>query len=111
MAANTTYSLKVYDKDDNVIKECTAVDCDLKFGSIRKIMALLKIEDTNDISALFHIIYDAWDQLELVLSECFPDMTEEDWDNVKIKELIPTMILLIKDMLRKLRGIPSESKN
>lgn len=111
MAANTTYSLKVYDKEDNVIKECTAVDCDLKFGSIRKIMALLKIEDADDYASLFHIIYDAWDQLQLVLTECFPDMTEEDWDNVKVKELIPTMIELVKDMLRKLKRIPSDSKN
>lgn len=108
-AKKEIYVIKVYGNDNKVVKECKAVDCDLKFGAIRKIMALLKIEDISDSAALFKAICDAWDQLTMVLSECFPDMTEDDWDNVKVNELIPVVIALVKDMFSKMMGMPAES--
>jgi hypothetical protein len=111
MAANETFKINVYDNEGNVIKTSTAVDCDLKFGAIRKIMALLEIEDINDIASLLKTVYGAWDQVIKVLSECFPDMTDDDWDNVKVNELIPTTVALVKAMVAKMLTIPSESKN
>lgn len=111
MAANQIFEIKVYDNEDNVIKTSTAVDCDLKFGAIRKIMALLEIEDINDIAALLKTLYGAWDQVIKVLSACFPDMTDDDWDNVKVNELIPVTVALVKAMVAKMLTIPSESKN
>lgn len=111
MAANEIFEIKVYDNEGNVIKTSTAVDCDLKFGAIRKIMALLEIEDINDIAALLKTVYGAWDQVTKVLSECFPDMTDDDWDNVKVNELIPVTVALVKAMVAKMLTIPSESKN
>ena len=111
MAANEIFEIKVYDNEGNVIKTSTAVDCDLKFGAIRKIMALLEIEDINDIAALLKTVYGAWDQVTKVLSECFPDMTDDGWDNVKVNELIPVTVALVKAMVAKMLTIPSESKN
>jgi hypothetical protein len=111
MAANEIFKINVYDKEGNIIKTSTAVDCDLKFGAIRKIMALLEIEDINDVGALLKTVYGAWDQVIKVLSECFPDMTDDDWDNVKVNELIPTTVALVKAMIAKMLTIPTESKN
>jgi hypothetical protein len=74
-------------------------------------MALLEIEDINDIAALLKTVYGAWDQVTKVLSECFPDMTDDDWDNVKVNELIPVTVALVKTMVAKMLTIPSESKN
>ena len=111
MAANEIFKINVYDKEGNIIKTSTAVDCDLKFGAIRKIMALLEIEDINDVGALLKTVYGAWDQVIKVLSECFPDMTDDDWDNVKVNELIPATVGLVKAMIAKMLTIPTESKN
>lgn len=110
--AKEVFKINVYDKDKNVVKTCEAVDCDLMFGSIRKLMALLQIGDDSNTDSVFFLMYKAWDELVYVLSECFPDMTTEDWDNVKINELIPTVKGLAINMLAKAAGLPGDnSKN
>lgn len=105
------FEINVYDSDGNIIKTCQAVDLKLKFGSVRKIMALLQIDDVDNTAELIKMIYGAWDQLTKVLSECFPDMTDDDWDNVYIEELIPTIVGIMKTSFGKLLGMPSDSKN
>ena len=109
--AYESYEINVYDKDKKIIKTCTAIDCDIRFGSVRKIMALLDLDDINDTSALLRTIYGAWDQTTKVLSECFPDMQEEDWDNVLIEDLIPVIVGIAKSSITKILGVPSDSKN
>ena len=109
--ANEKFTINVYDKEKNIIKSCTAIDCDIRFGSVRKIMALLDMDDINDTTALLRTIYGAWDQTTQVLSECFPDMQEEDWDNVYIKELVPVVVGIAKASLTKIFDVPSDSKN
>lgn len=105
------FTIKVYGKDNKVIKECQAVDADLKFGAIRKVMALLSIDDIDDVGSLFKTIYGAWDQLTIVLSQFFPDMKDEDWDNVLVTELVPVIMGIVKSSFRKIAGIPTDSKN
>lgn len=109
--ANEKFVINVYDKEKKIIKTCTAIDCDLRFGSVRKIMALLDLDDINDTTALLRTIYGAWDQTTKVLSECFPDMLEEDWDNVYINELVPVVVGIAKASLAKIFEVPSDSKN
>ena len=106
--ANESFSINVYDKEGNVIKTCTAIDADIRFGSVRKIMALLDLDDINDTFALLKTIYGAWDQTTKVLSECFPDMEDEDWDNVLVKELVPVVVDIAKASLAKILDMPSE---
>lgn len=111
MAANETFELNVYDEKGKILKTCKAVDCELKFGAIRKIMALLEIDDIEDTAKLLKTIYRAWDGVTKTLNQCFPDMTEEDWDNVSVNELVPVVIGIVKAMMGKVLTIPSESKN
>ena len=109
--ANEKFVINVYDKDKKIVKTSTAIDCDIRFGSVRKIMALLDMEDINDTMALLKTIYGAWDQTTKVLSECFPDMEEEDWDNVYINELVPVVVGIAKASFAKIFDVPSDSKN
>ena len=114
MAANKAeniYEIKVYDKENNVVKTCQAIDANLKFGAVRKIMALLSIDDINDTAELIKTIYGAWEQLTAVLSQFFPDMTDDDWDNVYIEELIPVIVGIMTTTFGKILSIPNESKN
>ena len=53
-----------------------AIDAKIRFGSVRKIMALLDTDNIDDTTALFKVVYSAWEQVVDVLSECFPDMKD-----------------------------------
>lgn len=105
------FTLNVYDNENNIVKTCEAVDADLKFGAIRSIMKLLNIDDINDTARLLKVVYSAWEQLTAILSQCFPDMEEEDWDNVKLEELIPVIVGILRTSFGKILTIPSDSKN
>lgn len=111
MSNKKIFTLNVYDKDNNIVKTCEAVDADLKFGAIRSIMKLLNIDDIDDTAQLLKTVYSAWEQLTAILSQCFPDMKEEDWDNVKLEELIPVIVGILRTSFGKILTIPSDSKN
>lgn len=108
---DTIYTINVYDNDGNVVKTCKAVESKLKFGAIRKIMALLQIDDIDDTAALLKTVYAAWDQVTKVLTGCFPDMEDEDWDNIYIEELLPVLVGIIKMSISNILSIPNDSKN
>lgn len=105
--------INVYDKADrnNVVKTVEAEPADLMFGSIRSIMKLLNIDDINDTGELLKTVYDAWDQLTGILNECFPEMEDKDWDNVKLNELIPVIVTILKVSFGKVLDIPGDPKN
>lgn len=103
--------INVYDENDKVVKTSEAKMIDLKFGPIRSLMKLLDIDDIEDTATLLKTVYGAWEQLTGILSKCFPDMEDEDWDNVKINELLPTIIAIIRMSFNEMLSIPSDSKN
>lgn len=103
--------LNVYDEEDNVIKTVKSEAMELRFGSIRSLMKLLNIDDINDTAQLLSAVYGAWEQLTKILNGCFPDMEDEDWDNVKISELIPVVINILKFSFSQMLTIPTDSKN
>ena len=102
--------LNVYDDENKVVKTCKAELVELKFGSIRSLMKLLNIDDINDTAELLKTVYKAWDQLTKILNGCFPDMTDEDWDNVKVSELIPTIMMILKYSFTEMLNIPTDSE-
>lgn len=104
-------TLNIYDDENKVVKTVKAELVELKFGSIRSLMKLLNIEDINDTAQLLKTVYGAWEQLTKVLNGCFPDMTDEDWDNVKVSELIPTIMSIFKYSFSQMLTIPQDSKN
>ena len=111
MANKKVFTINVYDKENNLVKTCEAVDAELTFGAIRSIMKLLNIDDIDDTAQLLKVVYSAWEQLTAILSQCFPDMEEEDWDNVKLEELIPVIVGILRTSFGKILTIPNDSKN
>lgn len=101
--------LNVYDDENNVVKTSKAELVELKFGAIRKLMKLLNIDNINDTAELLKTVYSAWDQLTKILNSCFPDMTEDDWDNVKVSELIPVLMTILKYSFTQMLTIPADS--
>lgn len=100
--------LNVYDVEGNVIKTVEAENLDIEFGHIRSIMRLLDVDNLNDTWALLKTVYSAWDKLTEVLSQVFPDMEDEDWEHVKIKELVPELLQIVRDSFAEILTIPTE---
>ena len=103
--------LNVYDEKENIVKQCICAPVKIKFGTIRKIMELLKIEQIEDTFELLEMLYNAWDSITSVLSSCFPDMEEEDWDNVPIEEVVPAIVEIAKYSMKTMLALPKNPKN
>lgn len=103
--------LNVYNDNDEVIKTAEAKFIDLRFGTIRSLMELLNVEDINDTSELLKKIYSAWNEVIKILSRVFPEMEEGDWDNIKLSELIPMLVVILKSSFVQMLAIPADSKN
>jgi hypothetical protein len=103
--------LNIYDENDNIIKTSEAKMIDLRFGTIRSLMELLKIDDINDTAQLLKVVYSAWEQVIGILKKVFPDMEEEDWENIKLSELLPLLVMILKGSFAQILTIPTESKN
>lgn len=103
--------LNVYNDNDEVIKTAEAKFIDLRFGTIRSLMELLNVEDINDTSELLKKLYSAWNEVIKILSRVFPEMEEGDWDNIKLSELIPMLVVILKSSFVQMLAIPADSKN
>lgn len=106
-------TLNIYDKSGKeVIKTAKSSTYDLSFGTIRKLMALLKIEELENDAEMLKTVFNAWEEITSVLSTVFPDIEENEWDNVKLKELIPVVVDIAKFSITDALTIPSKnSKN
>ena len=100
--------LNVYDGSGGVVKTCEARMIDLEFGTIRSLMELLNVESIDDTANLLKTIYRAWDELTGILDQCFPDMNYSDWEHVKLKELVPIVIDILKYSFGEILTIPQE---
>jgi hypothetical protein len=73
-------------------------------------MKLVEVEKAEDTGELLSIVGGAWKEITRILSRCFPDMSEEDWDGVEINELIPTVIEIVKDAVSEINKIPGDKE-
>lgn len=103
--------LNVYNDNDEVVKTAQAKVIDLRFGTVRSLMELLNVEDINDTSELLKKLYSAWNEVIKILSRVFPEMEEGDWDNIKLSELIPLLVIILKSSFVQMLAIPNDSKN
>lgn len=105
-------TLNIYDASGKeVVKTVKSNTFDLMFGTIVKLMDLLKIENVDNNLEILKMIYGAWNEIKEVLSTVFPDVSEDDWKHVKVKELIPIIIEIGKFAITEALTIPSDSKN
>ena len=104
--------LNVYDDSGKtVVKTFKASTCNLMFRTVRKLMDLLKVEDMDNQAQMLRTIYDAWDEIRAVLGGVFPDASAEDWDNVRVRELLPLVLKIAKYSISEMFVIPTNKKN
>lgn len=101
--------LIVYEDDFKTIKkEVIAEPGKIPFGIVRKIMKVLKSENVNNTAELMRIVTDMWDDVIKVLTNVFPDMKEEDWDNVDTQELVAVLWQMTKHYFKSMLNLPTE---
>lgn len=104
--------LKIYDESGKtIIKSYESTTYDLMFGTVMNLMELLKVEEIDNQMEMLKTIYKAWDEIKNVLSEVFPEVTEDDWKHVKVKELLPIIVEIAKFSVTQMFTIPTDSKN
>lgn len=108
---DTLLKINVYDEKDEIKKTVEAHFVEIRFGTIKKLLAVLEIDSIEDTSELLKILYGSWKAVTDVLTKVFPDMDEEDWDGVKLSELIPVVVAILKGSFAHILSIPTDSKN
>lgn len=106
--ASNSLELNIYNKKGEVTKTAKAQTVDIEFGTIRKLMELVRIDNIEDTAELLNVIWGAWDEITNILGECFPDMEQGDWDHVKVKELIPLVVQIFRFAFAEMLTIPQE---
>jgi hypothetical protein len=80
------------------------------FGTVKRLMELLKIEDMDDQLEMLKAIYGAWEEIETVLAGVFPDVQPDEWEHVKVKELLPLILDIAKFSLQEMFIIPTDQE-
>lgn len=104
--------LNIYDSTGkNIVKTYNATTFDLMFGTVMSLMDLLKIEDLENTVELLKVLHNAWNEIKNVLSDVFPEITDEEWKYVKVKELLPIIVKIAKSAVTDMLSIPTDPKN
>lgn len=104
--------LTVYDKDGEPIKTAVAQLVKLEFGTVRALMRILKVDDMESTFDVLSTMAEAWDQVEEVISRIFPELEPEDFEHVRVDELLPVVLGVLGYSFAELLNIPrSDSKN
>ena len=103
--------LNIYDEKDEIKKTVEAHFVEIRFGTIKKLLAVLKVDQIDDTSELLKVLYGSWKAVTDVLSKVFPEMEEDDWDGVKLSELLPIVVSILKGSFAHILSIPTDSKN
>lgn len=105
-------SINIYDKKGKeVVRTVKAEEYEIMFGAVGELMKLVKAAGDEDKTAVVKVIGSAWDEVVNVMDGFFPDVTEDEWKCVKVSELVPTIIEIVKYAVSKMLNIPVDSKN
>lgn len=106
------FTLNIYDKKSGDVKKIVkAKEYDLTFGVVRKLSKIFEFDELKSNQEIAKTVISSIDILSDILEEIFPDMTDEDWDGVKISELTPLIIDIGKHAITRALTIPVNSKN
>lgn len=101
--------LKIYDeKGKEVVREVAASTFDIMFGTIQELMELLDIENTENNLEILGKVTGAWKELTGLLDTVFPGVSREEWKRVKVKELLPLLLGIVKFSFEEMLSVPTD---
>lgn len=105
-------TLHIYDENgENIVKMFEAQPKRIMFGTVRKLMELVKIEESKGQAELLIKVANAWDEVTEVLGKFFPDATDEDWNRTDLGEILRVIIDISKYAISQAFVIPTDEKN
>lgn len=102
--------LPVKNKQGEVVKEVIAYTPQIYLGTIMNLMELLEIGDDINGLELMKKVSTAWREVKEILSDIFPEMEEEDWEYIRLNDLIPIILQVVRYTFAEIMTIPSNSK-
>lgn len=103
-------SLKIYDEKGKLKRVAEAEAVDFELGIVRKLFALFKIDEVESNVDILMTVSKSWDSVVDLFGKCFPDVTDEEWDHVKVTDIVPLLIEIFRDLLAQMAVIPASKK-
>lgn len=103
--------LPVRNKKGEVVKKAEAMTPAIYFGTISNLMELLDIDDTTSSMELLKKVSTAWKEIVEILSDVFPEVTDDEWKYIRLNDLVPVVLQVIRYTFSEIMTIPSDSKN
>lgn len=100
--------INVYDDDNNITKTVKGKLVEVKFGVVRNLMKLVNVDNIEDTGELLDAVTKSWDQVTGILNRCFPDMTDDDWDNVKLSEVMTVIMNIMRYSFSMMITLPKD---
>lgn len=95
--------LNIYSKERNaetgkkeIVKTYTTDEYDLMYGTVEDILVLFDNVNVNDTTQVMSVIRKFMNQLNPLLKDVFFGLTDEEIKNIKVKELVPVIVNIIK---------------
>lgn len=97
--------LNIYNKNSKEIdKTYISNDCDIMFGTCENIIGLMDFDfllddDSNSeklLSTVTNIVRGSFNEVKNLLKEVFPDVTDDELKNTKLREIVSLVINIVK---------------
>lgn len=103
--------LNIYEggSSKHVIKTFRAEGYDLMLGTIEDIMDVIDIDKAQDKTELAKMVISGYKKLIPLIKDIFPEITEEELRKVKVKELIPLFVDVVKNIASDLQLLQTKN--
>lgn len=91
--------LNIYKNQKEIDKTFVASGYDLMLGTCEDIMSIIDIDRLDDNKAVALMVARGYGQLKPLLKDIFEGLTDEDLRGIKVKELIPLMVDVCKNIV------------
>ena len=92
-------TLTIYDNAGNAVRTVTALAIRIRFGTIRKLIAIIDPEAEGEV---MNRIISAWDEVENILRECFPDLSQDEIDGLELAEVVQALVGIIQGAMEQM---------
>lgn len=104
-----TIKLNIYKKDNKkeIEKTYTAESYDLMLGTVEEFMQIIDIDKVNDNLEVAKMVVKCYGQIRPLLKDVFIGVTDDELNQVKVKELIPVIIEICTTIIEDLDLVKS----
>lgn len=100
--------LQIRNREGEVTRTAEAKAFDIRFGTIDHLMELMDIDENTTSFDMLKKVSTAWTEVVSLLGEIFPDVTEAEWADIRLNDLVPTVFQVVKYTFSEIMSLPTE---